>query len=112
MKVTIFVTVISSLSFSSNIICLEVIVEHLSHPTFKKPENAVNINQLQYAQSTKEIVTAVSTFYPADKSHDFTLMRFFTFSRGDAKTTLIEFERLNKSLRQILDHFASIYLVR
>jgi len=39
-------------------------------------------------------------------------MRFFTFSRGDAKTTLIKFERLNKSLRQILDHFASIYLVR
>ena len=53
-KVTIFVTVISSLSFSSNLICLEVIVEHLSHPTFKKPENAVNINQLQYAQSTKK----------------------------------------------------------
>jgi len=71
-KVTIFVSVISSLSFSRNIICLEVIVEHLSHPTFKKPENAVNINQLQYAQSIKEIVTDVGTFYPADKSHDFT----------------------------------------
>jgi hypothetical protein len=53
-KVAIFVTVFSSLSFSSNLICLEVIVEHLSHPTFKKPENAVNINQLQYAQSTKK----------------------------------------------------------
>jgi len=36
----------------------------------------------------------------------------FHISCGDAKTTLIEFDRLNKSLRQILDHFASIYSTR
>jgi hypothetical protein len=72
MKVIIFITVICSLSFRSHLICLEDNVEHLSHPTLKKPENAVNVTQLQYAKSAKEIVTAVGTFYPTDKSHDFT----------------------------------------
>jgi hypothetical protein len=36
----------------------------------------------------------------------------FHILRGDAKTILIEFNRLNKSLKQILDHFASIYSVK
>ncbi len=77
-------------------------------------------------------VVAVGIFDPLDKNHDFiqtwqVLLRYrksnffrekdyidalFHISRGDAKTILIEFTRLNKSLKQILDHFASIYSVK
>ncbi len=101
---------------------------HLS----KNNDNVVNANQLNYAKLAKEIVAAVVIFDPLDKSHDFMqtwqvllcygksnyfqekdkIDMLFHISRGDAKTILIEFDRLNKSLRQILDHFASIYSVR
>ncbi len=77
-------------------------------------------------------MAAVGTFDPSDKNHDFTqtwqvLLRYgksnffeekdyidalFHISRGDTKTILIEFDRLNKSLKQILEHFASIYSVK
>jgi hypothetical protein len=36
----------------------------------------------------------------------------FHISCGEAKTILSEFDRLNKPLKQILEHFASIYSVR
>jgi len=87
---------------------------------------------LNYAKLAKEIVAAVSIFNPLDKSCNFAqtwqvLLRYgkfnflqekdyihelFHISRGDAKTILIKFDRLNKSLRQILDHFASSYWVK
>jgi len=43
----------------------------IEYPTFKKPDNTVNPNQLNYAKSAKEIVTAVGVFDPLDKSHNF-----------------------------------------
>jgi hypothetical protein len=110
----------------------ELYSQPIEYPTFTKPDKDLNPNQLNYAKSAKEIVTAVGTFDPSDKSHDFTqtwqvLLRYgksnffqekdyidalFHISRGDAKTILIEFDRLNKLLKQILEHFASIYSVR
>jgi len=110
----------------------ELYSQPIEYPTFLTPDDTVNKNQLNYAKSAKEIVTAVGIFDPSDKSHDFTqtwqvLLRYgrsnffqekdyidalFHISRGDAKTILIEFDRLNKSLKQILEHFASIYSVR
>jgi len=110
----------------------ELYLQPIEYPTFKKPDNTINPNQLNYAKLAKEIVTAVGIFDPSDKSHDFTQTwqvllhygksNFFTkkdyidalfhISRGDAKTILIEFDRLNKLLKQILKHFASIYSVR
>jgi hypothetical protein len=44
----------------------------IEYPTFKKANNTVSPNQLNYAKSAKEIVTAVGIFDPSDKSHDFT----------------------------------------
>jgi hypothetical protein len=96
----------------------ELYSQPIEYPFFKKPENA-NANQLQYAKSAKEIVIDVGIFDPADKSHNFTqtwqvLLRYgksnffqekdyidalFHISHCDAKTTLIEFDKLNKSLR-------------
>jgi hypothetical protein len=110
----------------------ELYSQPIEYPTFTKPEKAINPSQVAYARSAKEIVTAIGVFDPADKNHDFTqtwqvLLRYgksnffeekdyidalFHISRGDAKTILIEFDRLNKSLKQILDHFASIYSVK
>jgi len=49
----------------------ELYSQPIEYPFFKKPENA-NANQLQYAKSAKEIVTAVGIFDPTDKSHNFT----------------------------------------
>jgi hypothetical protein len=110
----------------------EIYSQPIEYPTFRKPDASVNQTQLSYARSAKEIVAAVGTFDPSDKNHDFTqtwqvLLRYgksnffeekdyidalFHISRGDAKTILIEFDRLSKSLRQILEHFASIYSVK
>jgi hypothetical protein len=110
----------------------ELYSQPIEYPTFLQPDNTVNQVQLNYARSAKEIVTAIGIFDPADKNHDFTqtwqvLLRYgksnyfsekdyidalFHIWHGDAKTILIEFDRLNKSLKQILDHFASIYSVK
>ncbi len=109
----------------------DLYLQPIEYPTFKKPYNA-NANQSNYTKSAKKIVTAVGILDPADKSHDFTqtwqvllcygksnsfqekdyIDALFHISRGDAKTTLIEFDRLNKTLRQVLEHFASIYSTR
>ncbi len=43
----------------------------IEYPIFKKPDNSINLNQLNYAKSAKEIVTAVGTFNPLDKNHNF-----------------------------------------
>jgi hypothetical protein len=50
----------------------ELYSQPIKYPTFKKPDNTVNPNQLNFAKSAKEIVTAVGIFDPLDKSHDFT----------------------------------------
>jgi hypothetical protein len=50
----------------------ELYSQPIEYPTFKKPDNTVNPNQLNYAKSAKEIVTAVGVFDPLDKSHNFT----------------------------------------
>jgi len=47
-------------------------------------------------------------FFPRERLHDV----LFHISRGDAKSILIKFKRLNKSLKQILDHFAGIYSIK
>jgi hypothetical protein len=90
----------------------ELYSQPIEYPTFKKPDNTVNPNQLNYAKSAKEIVTAIGIFDPSDKSHDFMQtwqvllcygkLNFFTekdyidvlfhISRGDAKTILIELD--------------------
>jgi len=110
----------------------ELYLQPIEYTTFTKADNTVSQNQLYYAKSAKEIVTAVGIFNPSDKSHNsmqtwqvllhYRKSNFFTekdyidalfhISRGDAKTILIEFDQLNKSLKQILEHFASIYSVR
>jgi hypothetical protein len=50
----------------------ELYSQPIKYPIFKKPDNAICPNQLAYAKSTKEIVTAIGTFDPSDKNHDFT----------------------------------------
>jgi hypothetical protein len=110
----------------------ELYSQPIEYPFFTKPDKALNPSQKAYARSAKEIVTVIGVFDPADKNHDFTqtwqvLLRYgksnffeekdnidalFHIWRGDAKTILIEFDHLNKSLKQILDHFASIYSVK
>jgi len=110
----------------------ELYSQPVKYPTFKKPDNTINPNQLNYAKSAKEIVTAVGIFEPSDKRHGFTqtwqvllcygksnfltekdyIDMLFHISCGEAKTILIEFDQLNKPLKQILEHFASIYSVR
>ena len=110
----------------------ELYSQPIEYPSFKQPDNIVNANQLNYAKLAKEIVAAVGIFNPSDKSCNFpqtwqVLLRYrkfnflqekdyidelFHISIGDAKTILIKFDRLNKSLRQILDHFASSYWVK
>jgi hypothetical protein len=110
----------------------ELYLQPIEYTTFTKADNTVSQNQLYYAKSAKEIVTAVGIFNPSDKSHNSTQTwqvllhygksNFFTekdyidalfhISRRDTKTILIEFDQLNKSLKQILEHFASIYSVR
>ncbi len=50
----------------------ELYSQPIEYPIFKKPDNAINLNQLNYAKSAKEIVTAVGTFNPLDKNHDST----------------------------------------
>ena len=84
----------------------ELYSQPIEYPTFKKPDSTANPNQLNYAKSAKEIVTAVGVFDPSDKSHGFTqtwqvLLRYgksnfltekdyidmlFHISRGEAKT--------------------------
>ena len=44
----------------------------IEYPIYKKPDNAINLNQLNNAKSAKEIVTAIGTFNPLHKNHDFT----------------------------------------
>jgi hypothetical protein len=82
----------------------ELYSQPIEYPTFLKPDNTISQNQLTYARSAKEIVTAIGIFDPSDKSHDFTqiwqvllccgksnfspkkitLMCFFTF-RGETR---------------------------
>jgi hypothetical protein len=110
----------------------ELYSQPIEYPTFLKPDGSVNQTQLNYARSAKEIVTAIGIFDPSDKSHNFTqtwqvllcygksnffsekdyIDVLFHISSGDTKTILIEFDWLNKPLKQILAHFASIYSVR